>query len=105
MRSIGSVEPLRRPAVSERMTGNPPSCNETVTTSRVVPSTGDTIAASRWESKLSNDDLPALGGPRMATRTPSRTCMQGRARDLFRSYRRRHIAMALYAVKSHRNSN
>ena len=45
----------------------------TETTSRVVPAIGETIAAGRCASVLSSVDLPAFGGPRMATRTPSRT--------------------------------
>mmetsp|Transcript_23897 Transcript_23897/g.80714 ORF Transcript_23897/g.80714 Transcript_23897/m.80714 type:complete len:357 (+) Transcript_23897:125-1195(+) len=71
--SIGSSKSLLSPAVSDRTTGMPPSCSDTVTTSRVVPSIGETIAASRRASRLRSEDLPAFGGPRIATRTPSRT--------------------------------
>mmetsp|Transcript_5791 Transcript_5791/g.17338 ORF Transcript_5791/g.17338 Transcript_5791/m.17338 type:complete len:313 (+) Transcript_5791:87-1025(+) len=71
--SIGSSESLLSPAVSDRTTGMPPSCSDTVTTSRVVPSIGETIAASRRASRLRSEDLPAFGRPRIATRTPSRT--------------------------------
>ena len=41
-------------------------------TSRVVPASSDTMAASRRASALSRDDLPTLGGPAMTTRKPSR---------------------------------
>mmetsp|Transcript_16798 Transcript_16798/g.54518 ORF Transcript_16798/g.54518 Transcript_16798/m.54518 type:complete len:328 (-) Transcript_16798:336-1319(-) len=71
--SIGSSESLLSPAVSDRTTGMPPSCSDAVTTSRVVPSIGETIAASRRASRLRSEDLPAFGRPRIATRTPSRT--------------------------------
>ena len=39
-------------------------------TSRVVPAVSDTIAASRRASRLSSEDLPALGGPMMAMCKP-----------------------------------
>ena len=41
-------------------------------TSRVVPASAETIAASRRASALSRLDLPAFGGPSSATRKPSR---------------------------------
>ena len=41
-------------------------------TSRVVPASSDTIATSRLASAFSSDDLPALGGPAMTMRKPSR---------------------------------
>mmetsp|Transcript_73 Transcript_73/g.230 ORF Transcript_73/g.230 Transcript_73/m.230 type:complete len:320 (-) Transcript_73:28-987(-) len=71
--SIGSSVCSRSPAVSDKSTGRPPSCSVTSTTSRVVPAIGETIAAGRSASAFSSVDLPAFGGPRMATRTPSRT--------------------------------
>ena len=39
---------------------------------RVVPAVGDTIAASRRAMRLSRLDLPAFGGPAIATVRPSR---------------------------------
>ena len=42
-------------------------------TSRVVPAVSDTMAASRRASRLSSEDLPALGGPMMAIVRPSRS--------------------------------
>lgn len=41
-------------------------------TSRVVPASSDTMAASRRASALRRLDLPALGAPSKATRNPSR---------------------------------
>src|SRR5215470_12869688 len=41
-------------------------------TSRVVPGTGVTIAASRRATRFIRLDFPALGGPAMATTRPSR---------------------------------
>ena len=39
--------------------------------SRFSPAVSDTMAASRRASRLSNDDLPALGGPMMAGTNPA----------------------------------
>ena len=62
----------RIPAVSTRITGMPPRSRCTSMTSRVVPASSDTIATSRLASAFSSDDLPALGGPAMTMRKPSR---------------------------------
>ena len=62
----------RRPAVSASTTGQPPRSRWTSMTSRVVPAVSDTMAASRRASRLSSEDLPALGGPMMAMCRPSR---------------------------------
>lgn len=64
----------------------PPSSSCTGTTSRVVPASGDTMAAScpaSWFSKLL---LPALGGPTMAIRTPllRQGCTKDAAREAVR---------------------
>ena len=40
-------------------------------TSRVVPASSETIAASLFESKFNNDDLPALTSPVIETLNPS----------------------------------
>ncbi len=70
-RSIASAaEPSRKPAVSDTIIGSPPSTNGASTTSRVVPATGDTIAASRPASQFSSDDFPTFGAPASTTRRP-----------------------------------
>ena len=63
----------RKPAVSIKVTGQPPRsiCNSII--SRVVPAKGETIATSRRASALSKVDFPALGGPAMTMVTPSRS--------------------------------
>ena len=63
----------RMPAVSATITGRPPRSSRTSMTSRVVPASSETIAASRRASALSRLDLPTFGGPASATRKPSRS--------------------------------
>mmetsp|Transcript_15657 Transcript_15657/g.52763 ORF Transcript_15657/g.52763 Transcript_15657/m.52763 type:complete len:335 (+) Transcript_15657:361-1365(+) len=63
----------RRPAVSKSSTGSPPNFMATSTTSRVVPASAETMAASRPARALRTEDLPAFGAPARTTRTPSRT--------------------------------
>ena len=50
--------------------------------SRVVPASSETMAASRRASALSRLDLPALGGPAMATLKPSRRISPRRRRSV-----------------------
>ena len=66
-------EVSRRPAVSSRVTACPASSRCTSSTSRVVPGRAETMAASRPARRFSRVDFPALGGPEMATTSPSRT--------------------------------
>ena len=63
----------RIPAVSTRRTGTPSMARVSSIVSRVVPDTSETMARSAPSSALSSDDLPALGGPTIATLRPSRT--------------------------------
>ena len=73
MPSASMASPASRsPAVSAIQTIWPPIFKRTSTTSRVVPGISDTIAASRRASLLRSDDFPALGGPTIAIRNPSR---------------------------------
>lgn len=96
------------PAVSATMTGRPPMSRDSSSTSRVVPGTWVTIAASRWAvkklfvntkspvtdiakrsrdevpRKLSSDDFPALGGPKMASRMPDLSISPRRLSDRMR---------------------
>ena len=60
------------PAVSTSTNGTPAMPTERSSTSRVVPASGVTIAASSASSALKSEDFPALGGPASITRTPSR---------------------------------
>ena len=64
----------RTPAVSSNVTGTPLISRRTETTSRVVPASSDTIAASRPARRFSRVDFPALTGPSRLTVTPLRTC-------------------------------
>ena len=57
--------------------------------SRVVPGISETIARSLSSSALSSEDLPALGGPTMATLTPSRISRPTSPSRRSRSRRRR----------------
>ena len=77
----------RIPAVSTRITGMPPRSRCTSMTSRVVPASSETIATSRLASAFSRDDLPALGGPAMTMRKPSRSARRDGRRDGARSRR------------------
>ena len=61
-----------RPAVSEIRSGKPPRWICSRNTSRVVPATSVTIAASCPASRLCRLDLPALGWPARTTLMPSR---------------------------------
>ena len=105
--SIGSAE-ARKPAVSTKVTGNPPRSQRTSMASRVVPGTAETIATSRWARALRSVDLPAFGGPASTTTKPSRRrsprCAVGQGRgDLplqiaercarLRFQMRRHVAL------------
>ena len=54
------------------MKGTPPSAIGRSRTSRVVPATSVTIAASSDSNALKSEDFPAFGGPASTTRTPSR---------------------------------
>ncbi len=59
--------------MSSTRSGTPSMVNRSSITSRVVPASGATIARSSPSSALSSDDLPALGGPTIASDSPSRT--------------------------------
>mmetsp|Transcript_4378 Transcript_4378/g.9594 ORF Transcript_4378/g.9594 Transcript_4378/m.9594 type:complete len:214 (+) Transcript_4378:181-822(+) len=89
-RTISSSTPLltratrRTPAVSTKTNLVPWLSTAWSIASRVVPERSHTIARSVPVSRLSNDDLPTLGRPRMATlsvglpsRSPAATCAGG----------------------------
>ena len=59
------------PAVSASSTGTPPMTSCSSITSRVVPSYSDTSALSSFNSVFSRLDLPTLGRPIIAVRSPS----------------------------------
>ena len=63
----------RIPAVSTSRTGTPLIATVSSIVSRVVPGVSETIARSSPSKALSSDDLPAFGGPTIATVSPSRT--------------------------------
>ena len=63
----------RIPAVSNKVTGNPLRSIRTSTTSRVVPSISEVIAASLPASLFKRLDFPTLGLPRMTTSNPERS--------------------------------
>ena len=54
------------------MTAKPSRSSRTSITSRVVPASAETMAASRLAKAFNRLDLPALGGPASTTRNPSR---------------------------------
>ena len=76
-------------------------------TSRVVPASSDTIATSRRASAFSRLDLPALGGPAMTTRKPSRRPLaaagrQDGARSRRAAWRRQRRPCAAASAASRR---
>ena len=71
-RSMGSSLGVS-PAVSTRCRAMSRRRAVSSMVSRVVPATGVTMARSMPSSVLSSDDLPALGRPTSATRSPSRS--------------------------------
>ena len=74
MPSVSTRPPARRsPAMSSRVSGNPPRSIRTSRTSRVVPATSEVSAASRRASAFNSVDLPTFGRPTSATSKPSRT--------------------------------
>ena len=77
MRSMGSgVSPSRRrPAVSVSTRGTPRTFATSSRVSRVVPGIGVTMARSVRRRALSRLDLPTLGLPTRAVRTPWRSTM------------------------------
>ena len=79
------------PAVSVTITGKPPRSRWTSITSRVVPASSDTMAASRRASAFSRDDLPAFGGPAMTTRKPSRRRSPRRSSQDASHFRGEHL--------------
>jgi hypothetical protein len=70
----------RRPAVSITCSGTPSTWMVWLTTSRVVPGTGVTMASSAPASALSSELLPAFGWPAITTLMPSRSSAPWRAR-------------------------
>mmetsp|Transcript_1265 Transcript_1265/g.2562 ORF Transcript_1265/g.2562 Transcript_1265/m.2562 type:complete len:201 (-) Transcript_1265:932-1534(-) len=69
--TISSVSLI--PAVSIKVTGTPLITSSDSTRSLVVPGTSVTMARSALLRRFSKLDLPTLGGPMMATRSPSRS--------------------------------
>ena len=60
----------RMPAVSMSRSRTPPQSTDSSTVSRVVPGMSVTMARSYPARALSSEDLPALGRPTIAVRTP-----------------------------------
>ena len=60
----------RRPAVSTSRRRTPPQRTDSSTVSRVVPGMSVTMARSYPARAFRREDLPALGRPTMAVRTP-----------------------------------
>ena len=63
----------RSPAVSTRRNGKPSTTACASMASRVVPGISVTIARSLPSSALNREDFPALGGPAITSRAPSRS--------------------------------
>lgn len=78
--STGSVA-SRSPAVSLSTSGYPPTFRATSTTSRVVPATGDTMAAGLWPGGA-GDNTTAAQGTMPGTPVPSRHGGQRLPQDL-----------------------
>lgn len=71
--SFSIVSELSRiPAVSIKRTGKPLMLMTSSMVSRVVPAISLTMARSNPSRRLRRDDFPALGGPAMTVRIPSR---------------------------------
>ena len=89
----------------------PSRSRRTSITSRVVPASSETIAASRRASAFRRLDLPTLGGPASTTRKPSRRISPrwpssrcARDRGVQRLRHRRACAKALAARRPRRRS-